>query len=56
MIEVRVGHQHGIQRRKILDSQARPAQPLEDEEPGSKDGIDHNMLIRQSAERTRSGR
>ncbi len=43
MIEVRVRDQHGIQRRKILDSQAGPAQTLEDEEPGCEDGIDHHV-------------
>jgi hypothetical protein len=41
MIEVSVGNQHRIQRRKIGDAQSGTPQPLEHKEPGSKDGIDY---------------
>ena len=40
MIEVGMGHQHRIQRRKLLDAKAGAAQTLENEKPGSEDGID----------------
>ena len=43
MIEVRVSYQDGIQRREILDSKAGTPQSFEKEEPGSEDGIDHDI-------------
>ena len=44
MVEVRVRHQHGIDGRQVAQPQAGTTQPLEDEEPACKIGIDDDVL------------
>ena len=44
VIEVCVCNQHQVNRRKIAHPEARLPQPLQDEKPSRKVGIDHNIL------------
>ena len=44
VIKMSVGNQNQIDRGQVADHQTRPTQALEDEEPGSKIGVNQNVL------------